>query len=373
MIIARYLSRKILFTTLAVTLILLMVVISGRLARYIGAAADGQLAVSLVIPVVFFRMPQLLELILPASLLLGIMLSLGELYETNEMTVMSATGISDKRVLGISLGAALFVAAVVMLFSFYVSPKGNQFVSNLVNAQGLKSELSGVAPETFYELQDQGGTVYAGHVDTERRGMESVFLFRPEPIRTEEFQRSDQDKPRQTIVFAERGYQEYRDQGGFYFVLENGIQFEGNPGDQDYILTRFEKYSQRLELPEQSESTMIEEQESMVISDLAARRDLKSRAEFHWRLSLPLVAIMMACIAVPLSRSSPRQGRYYLLLPAFLLYLLYLVALNAGKEAVGNGESGPATAIWLVHALVAGLAILLALWPRFRLILRRRS
>jgi len=365
MIIARYLLTKILFSTFAVSIVLTMVVMSGRLARYISAAAEGQLAVSLVLPVVFLRMPQLLELILPVSLLLGIMLSIGELYETNEMTVINATGVSHGRIMTIGMSASLFVALVVALFSFYISPKGNDYVGALVNAQGLKSELGNLAPDTFYDLKNQGGTVYAGSVDKERKGMEDVFVFRPEPVAIEGFEReADQDGlSRQTIIYASRGFQEYRDDGGFYFVLEEGVQFEGMPGQKDFIITEFDRYSQRLDKPDDTVNAVTTKEESTLITDLIGREDDASIAELHWRISLPVSVLILAAIGIPLSRSNPRQGRYYLLIPALILFLIYMVMLNTGKEAVANGEGSPFAEIWSVHLVLFSIALCCYFWP----------
>lgn len=381
MIIARYLSTKILFSTLAVAVVLTMVVMSSRLARYISAAAEGTLAVSLVLPVVFFRMPQLLELILPVSLLLGIMLSVGELYETNEMTAISTSGVSHGRVMLIGLGASVFVALVVALFSFYISPKGNDFVANLVSAQGLKSELNNLAPDTFYDLKNQGGTFYAGSVDNERTGMEDVFVFRSTPLLSEDLvsgtaqpdQTEDQDQDRQTIIYSSRGYQEYREDGGFYFVLEDGVQFEGSPGQKNYVVTEFERYSQRIDVPEDMKNSVVKsEYESMSLSQLIGLDGDEPRAELHWRLSLPISVIVLAAIGLPLSRSNPRQGRYYLLLPALVLFLVYMVMLNAGKEAIASGEGSPFMQIWLVHICLFAIAAVFHSWPTIRLSVYRR-
>ena len=377
MIIARYLSTRILFTTLAVSVVLTMVVMSGRLARYISAAAEGQLAVSLVLPVVFLRMPQLLELILPVSLLLGIMLSIGELYESNEMTVIHATGVSHGRIMTIGITASVFVALVVALFSFYISPKGNDYVGALVNAQGLKSELSNLAPDTFYDLKNQGGTVYAGSVDKERKGMENVFIFRPEPVAIEGFERDQTvrngDRSRQTIIYASKGFQEYREDGGFYFVLEKGVQFEGIPGQKDFIITEFDRYSQRLDKPDDSVNAVTTLEESSLITDLLKRDDAASVAELHWRLSLPVSVLVLAAIGIPLSRSNPRQGRYYLLIPALILFLVYMVMLNAGKESIANGEGGPLAEIWSIHLCLVGLAALCYFWPQLQAKLSRAA
>lgn len=365
MIIARYLSTKILFSTLAVSIVLSLVVMSGRLARYISAAADGQLAISLIFPVVFFRMPQLLEIILPVSVLLGILMSMGELNDNNEMTVIKATGMSEGRIMAIGMCSALFVAFVVALFSFYVSPKGNAYVTQLVNAQGLKSELSQLSPNTFYELKNEGGTVYAGAVDSERRGMSDVFVFRPEPI-SGAIGSSRSSAPRQTIIYASHGYQEYRDEGGFYFVMEDGVQFEGLPGQHDFLVTEFERYSQRIEEPDDQVSALTTEQELRTVAQLIGQTDQESIAELHWRLSLPVSVLLMAAIAFPLSRSNPRQSRYYLLIPSLIMFLLYMVALNTGKEALANGEGNAFSDIWSVHLVVFVLTLVIYFWPAFR-------
>lgn len=342
---------------------------SGRLARYISAAADGQLAISLIFPVVFFRMPQLLEIILPVSVLLGILMSIGELNDNNEMTVIKATGMSEGRIMTIGMGAALFVAFVVALFSFYVSPKGNAYVTQLVNAQGLKSELSQLSPNTFYELKNEGGTVYAGAVDSERRGMSDVFVFRPQPISGAIGSSSssfNSSVPRQTIIYASRGYQEYREEGGFYFVMEDGVQFEGLPGQHDFLVTEFDRYSQRIEEPEDEVSALTTEQELRTIVQLIGQADQESIAELHWRLSLPVSVLLMAAIAFPLSRSNPRQSRYYLLIPSLIMFLLYMVALNTGKEALARGEGTALSDIWSVHMVVLVLTLVIYFWPTLR-------
>jgi lipopolysaccharide export system permease protein len=355
MIIARYLNRQILLTTLAITLVLLLVVVSGRLANYIAQAAEGRLAATLLFPVVVFRMPQFLELILPASLLLGIIVSLGHLYETNEMTVMSATGVSQWRVLRITLIAASLLTVIVAMFSFYLSPKGYAYVNRLIEAQGLQSELGSLAPETFYELENRGGTIYAGEVSSDRDSMSDVFVFRPES------DEAGEGATVQTIIHAQKGYQEYNDNGAYYFVLEDGVRYEGMPGQADFTITQFDRYSQKIERPSAALES-IGNLETATISQLLASSGSEVTAELHWRISLPVMTMLLAFLAVPLSRSSPRQGRYLKLLPGLIFYLVYVVLINAGRDAVSNDEIDPLVAIWGCHLLVFLIALTLFSW-----------
>lgn len=353
MIIARYLNRQILFTTLAITLVLLLVVVSGRLAAYIAEAAEGRLAATLLFPVVVFRMPQFLELILPASLLLGIMISLGHLYETNEMTVMSATGVSQWRILRIALAAASFVALVVAMFSFYLSPKGYAYVDGLVEAQGLQSELGNLAPQTFYELENRGGTLYAGQVSSDRDSMSDVFVFRPE---------SEDEASVQTLIHAQKGFQEYNPNGAYYFVLEEGVRYEGMPGSPEFAVTHFERYSQRIEEPTTALGGRSDNLETATLSDLFELEGSEAISEMHWRISLPVMTFLLAMLAVPMSRSNPRQGRYFKLVPGLLIYLVYVVLLNTGRDRVSQGELSPWLGFWTFHGFVFLMALLMLSW-----------
>ena len=363
MIIARYLNRQILFATLAITLVLLMVVVSGRLAAYISQAAEGRIAGSLLFPVIAFRIPQFLELILPASLLLGVLVSLGHLYETSEMVVMNATGISQWRILRITSVAACLVALVVAVFSFYLSPKGYIYVDELIEAQGLQSELGDLAPQTFYELSNHGGTMYAGSVSADRDSMSDVFMFRPQL----------EEEGVQTIIHAKKGYQEFNENGAYYFVLEDGIRYEGLPGSADFTVTIFDRYSQKIDSPTKALGGTSDSLESETLTGLLNLSDTAASAELHWRLSLPVMTFLLAVLAVPMSRSSPRRGRYVKFVPGLLFYLLYMVLISAGRDAVSQGELHPLVGIWAFHFSVLAFALILLNWDRIRLLFNSKQ
>ena len=111
MIITRYISRQVLQTTSAITLILVIVVAVGRLLNYLAQASKGLVDPNLLLEVMAWRMPDFLQLVLPLALLLGILLALGRLYADSEMTVMTATGMGPLQLLRIVMVSSLLVAA----------------------------------------------------------------------------------------------------------------------------------------------------------------------------------------------------------------------------------------------------------------------
>lgn len=351
MIIARYLARDILLTTFAITLVLLLVVFSGRLSSYIADAATGRLAADLVFPILLARIPEYLELVLPLAIFLGILLAMGQRRESNELVAMTACGVGPGRLLSVTLSCGCFVALIVALFTFFVTPRGGAYVNELISAQGLQSELSNVTPGRFYDMDNGRRTLYTRELSEDREVMHQVFL-------------SGSQGETQNLVLAERATQEYADNGGFYFVLENGRRFEGNPGQADFRITDFERYYQLLPDPEPANQKVAEEG-TLMLGQLFERDSLAGRAELGWRLSLPVMVLLLALMAQPLSRAGPRQSRFVGLLPAVGLYLLYYLALNAVREEIHKGDQEATSYIGL-HLGFLALGLVLYSWPALR-------
>jgi lipopolysaccharide export system permease protein len=358
MILERYLAREILSTTFAITVVLIVVVMSGRLSSYIADAAAGKLAANLVFPVLLARLPEYLELVLPLSLFLGVLISLIQLHQSSELTVMYATGFGQSGVIRVVVVCALFVALVVALFSFYVSPRGGLYVNYLIANQGLQNELSVVTPGKFYQLDESGGTIYAADISEDRSLMSEVLLSRVA---------NDDGSNFPALILADRGYPEWSDYGGYYFVLETGLRYEGVPGRPDYRVTEFDRYKQLLPEPE-IENTKRAEEQTLLIHQLFGTDSPARLAEINWRLSMPVLVLVLALLAQPLSSASVRRGGPYArVFPGVMLYVIYLISLNAARDEIATGSASNVATIWLVHLGFLLLFAGMILYPRWRL------
>ena len=65
-------------------------------------------------------------------------------------------------------------------------------------------------------------------------------------------------------------------------------------------------------------------------------------------------------IALALSRTDARRGRYARLGPALLIFLLYFLALTQSRSHIESG--GGLGLLITTHLLFAGLAILMLFW-----------
>ena len=364
MIIFRYFCREILSATFAVCIVLLMVLVSGRFVKYLANAVSGNLEPGVIFAVIGYRIPGFLELTLPLAFFLAILLSFGRLYIENEMSVLKACGVSEGQLLGYTGVVAVALALVVGWLSLSVSPAGVAKAETIFAAQEEKTELDKLTPKKFYGLRGAKGVTYAEAVNQQQE-LEDVFLA----VTAGSAETFDS---RLVIVVAERGRQQKNEDGSDrYLVLDKGYRVEGVPGKNEYQITHFEEYGTRLEAPEKIEENL--EINAMPTSELLGSTDIKRQAALQWRLSIPLMVLIVTLLAVPLSRTDPRQGRYAKLLPAVMLYFAYLVMLNAMRGALESGSVPIGVTLLPVHLLFLLIALVLLGWDNLKRVLFSRA
>ncbi|MDX1497381.1 MAG: LptF/LptG family permease, partial [Salinisphaeraceae bacterium] len=80
---------------------------------------------------------------------------------------------------------------------------------------------------------------------------------------------------------------------------------------------------------------------------------LKDQVELHARFSVIVMVLLLGLLAVPLSQTRPREGRYGRLVFALVVYLIYSNALTVGRVEADNAEVTVGVGIWSIHAVVA--------------------
>lgn len=355
MILFRYLTREILLTMLAVAFTLLVIVISSRLVAYLGSAASGDLPAGLVFSVILFRIPGFLELILPLAFFISVLLALGRLYVDSEMVVISACGISPLRLCGIVLAPALLVALLVAFISLVVSPYSTLLVQKMLNDAGNASGIESLGAGRFRVInQGRGRVTYIDRTNAQTGEMLGVFA-------ADRYTEND-GSSRQVILVAERGHTETdAESSSRFLILQNGTRYLGQPGDAQFQVMDFAKLGQEME--QQNSRPLYRKQDTLTTAELFRSRRSDSKATLQWRFSLGILVVISTLTAVALARTDHRRGRYGKLFPAFLLFMLYIVLLNAARAAVGNQHIPVNVGLWWVHVLFALLGFVFLVGP----------
>lgn len=324
----------------AVSGILLVIIMSGRFVAYLAKAASGDLSADVLLQIMALRLPGFLELILPLGLFLGVLLGYGRLYLDSEMAVLYASGVSQRRLICYAMGPAGLTAAIVAVLSLYVTPLAAEKIETIWQQQEARPEIERITPGRF-QVHNDGRVTYVETVSEDGR-LRQVFMA----------QRGNKEGSLVALL-SDRGQKVVMD-GEQFLLLEDGRRYEGQPGRFDYIDTRFLQYGLKIKNNVLREETT--EIEAVPTLELFNQSTREAAAQLHWRLGLPLLAIIVTLIAVPLSRVNPRQGRYARLVPSILIYLLYLTVLSSIRSKVEDGAVDESQ-LWVVHGAFLLLAI----------------
>lgn len=345
MVIDRYILREILTTLLVVLFVLLVVFLSNRLVRFLADASVGDLANELVLTLLGMKTLSSLVIILPLGLFMAILLGLSRLYKDSEMVALTACGVSVRRLYRSVIVLALAVAAAVAAVSFYGAPWAEEESYRLRDAQESRSLLSGAGAGRFAEPAGGDGVLYFERLSTDGGLMHDVFI--QQRGRTGE------------VVLSARSGRRWQDAAGAqYLLLIDGYRYEGEPGAGAFRITRFEQHAVRIEARDIVPA--LRKQRARPTRELIGAADAEAVAELQWRISMPLSVLCLALLAVPLSRTSPRQGKYAKLFVAVLIYLIYSNLLGVSNTWVARGRLAPEAGMWWVH-----LVMLLGTWGLF--------
>lgn len=350
LIVFRYLTREILLTMSAVAGVLLLVIMGSRFIRYFTDAAQGELPLSALGTLMLYHMPSFLELVLPLSFFLAILLAYGQLYLNSEITVLVACGMSPNRLLRVTLLPALFIAILVGLCSLWLTPAGAAHNERLIDEQASQLDFSLLTPGRFQDFGD-GRTAYTQALNDDRSRMEGVFIS--------EQPNGKDGRTQQIVTRAEGGYQIVdEDTGSRFLVLTNGERYSVDPGSAAAQRLTFGSYAVRLAVDDSGE--IDDDSELMSTPALIADGGDDAIAQLQWRISMPLMIPILTLLALPLSRVNPRQGRFAKLLPAIFLHISYLSLLLAAQDAISRGSLPASVGMWPIHAvyLILGLFLI---------------
>ena len=239
MILYRYFASQIFLTMFSVAGVVLAVATAWRFSGYLDEAAQGLLTQDILFLIIAYRLPGFLELVIPISFFLSIMLVYGRLWADSEMVVLQACGFSDRRLLMTTLVLALLVMLLTAFVTLYLKPMGDARVEDLFNDQRSMTEFDTLVPGRFQTLRTGKRVTYTEELGDDGE-LDTVFIS--------EFRTTGFQKPKEVVtVIAESGHSASDENGDRFLVLRNGKRFSGTPGRSDYQVVEYEEYGQLIE------------------------------------------------------------------------------------------------------------------------------
>ena len=344
----RYIFREVAVTCLAVTVVLLVILLSNQLARVLSQAAANDFPREVVFALIGLTSVAYLTVVVPVGFFLAIMLGLGRLYHESEMAAIQSCGVGPVglfRPIGV-LGVA--IVALLVWLSFWAIP-GAAARAQEIRVEALReAQFGALEPGRFRTFGGGNIVFYAEGVD-DNHVLHNVNVF---VDRTEE----PGNEGKMEIWVATRAEQQGAGQADQTFILYDGRRYEGVPGSGEFRVIQFAEGGIPIRLGELTNAKS--KSELKLTRDLLQSSDPSDVAELQARISSPILALVLMMLAVPLARLRPRQGRFARIGIAILAYFLYSLLLDTARAWVENGVVPTFIGIWWVHAI----ALCIGMW-----------
>lgn len=342
MIFRRALQREFSYAAAAVFVALFAILITTVLIRLLGQAAGGSVPADAVVALIGFGALTELPIVLTLTLFVAVLLSLSRSYRDSEMVVWFASGVPLTAwiapVLRFAIPLVLVIAGVTLFLGPWAQLKNAEYRDQLDS----RDDTTRVAPGVFRESAGARRVFFVEVGAGEDGRVRNVFV-------------SEESDGKLTVIAAAEGSIHNDDDGNRYVVLEKGRRYDGKPGTPEYRVMSFERYQVQIE--SRQVVTPPSKTRTRPTLQLLENPDARNLAELAGRIGIPLAALLLALLAIPLSFVNPRAGRTNNLLLALFTYLIYSNVISVSQAWVAQGRLRFDVALLLPHLLVVALIV----------------
>ena len=375
-IVSRYVLREVssffLISLLAFTGLLLTV----KMLRLTSLIVNRGVELSQIASVFLAIVPTFLEIALPMSTLLGVMLAFARLCGDSELVVMRASGISILRFL-VPVGLfAVVVASSGLFVSCVLRPWGFSTLSTTLFDIARSKSTSGLTEGIFNKLGQL--TLYAEKIDYRTGELSRVIVD------------DRRDETQRKIVVAKRGrIVGDREAQSISLLLGEGIAHESlaDKYSRTYFVSNsltvkpselreeVKKGAVARELPgPQLLETVAYYKDLLwnstqdpieVYGESVSRKDLlkkfrRAKIEYQQRISLPYASFVMAFIGMALGVMSPRTqrtwGAGFAATLGLIVFIAYYSIFSIGLTLADKGALQIWIALWAPNVLTSAIA-----------------
>ncbi len=351
MIFKRALRQELNFTTGVVFMVLVTLVLTNLMIRVLGNAASGSANPKDALVLIGLGMINYLPILLTASVFVAILMVLTRWYKDSEMVIWQSAGISLLKILRPILNFTAPIAVAIAVLSIFASPWASEKSATIKQRFQQRDDISMLAPGQFRESSGNNRVFFIESMNPETDVIKNVFV-------------TDFGKERQLVAVAKEGFIQNTAAGEKQLILATGRRYEGTPGNTDFRITEFDKYTVKLE--DKVVDPIINGPRTLPVWVLIQDLNKAHLGEILWRVGLPLMAFVFAIIAIPLSYMDPRRGRYTALIMAVLLYFTYSNLLKLMQAWVSTGKLSFSIGWWLLHVVIALIGLTLIIYRQNR-------
>lgn len=345
MVFSRAIVAELSNTAGAVFTVLFSIIFSVALVRILGQAAGGTVDSQAVFAIVALTALTTLPTVLALTIFIAVLLTVSRSFRDSEMVVWFASGRSLLAWIGPVLRFSAPVVLLIAVLALAITPWANEQIAESRQRFAQRDDVSRVAPGRFIESAGAQRVFFVESVDLNGATVRNLFV-------------SHRSQGREGVIVAAEGVIEVQPNGDRYLVLLQGRRYEGVPGQAQYRMLEFDRYAIRLDTRPDTPLAELGAK-ARPTQRLLAEPTPVHNGELLWRVGLPVAALMLALLAIPLGYVNPRIGRSANLIVAVLAFLLYHNGMSIVQAWVQQERLSFAVGVGLMHVFAAAVVVLL--------------
>jgi lipopolysaccharide export system permease protein len=361
LIINRYITREIAWPSVFIGALLTLLFVGYSATRHLAEAAQVGMPYADVFHLIGYETLIAVEMLFPMALFLAVVIGIGRMHADHEVIALYNAGMSEFRILKIVARFSLLVAIIVGVLSIYVRPWAYEYIYQMKAQSKDNFDLDNIKAEHFYSIdkdEDNSFVIYAGSVEPRQNRLNNVFF-------------STKNQQRTQVIRAEHAIRPETQPGKpRELIFHHGYSYDMDQRKPIDVVLHFSTLTLPIGEVDNSVGYKAKSAHTMALRQSSQPKDL---AEFQWRLTRPLATLLLGTLAVPLSRTKPRQGRYSKAVWAIVLYALYFNLTGIAKSWVKDGAVGAIPGLWWPEALLLFAVFVMMGWPYLQLMRRKRQ
>ena len=356
--IEKYIVREIINPFAIVVFVLVGFFACFSSARYLAKAVTETLGVSIMLKLILLKTLIALEVLLPIAFYASVFIGLSRLHRDQEIIALHAGGVGAYRIVNAVLILAVPIAMIIGTLSIFGRPWAYETSYILSASANAELNTDRFQAGRFYGNEDSGRVIYVKEKEPSNDQMQKVFQYRNKDGSSE-------------IIMAREAYRQRPVSNELPELhLRDGIMYQLKNKDTMDSTDSIVHFSKLVLYLNEDVDALDYKRKATATSVLLKSDRPADIAELEWRLSRPIATILLALVAIPLSRSSPRQGRGGKIFSATLVFAVYYNLTGLAQTWVEQGLVDRFPGVWWLHGLMFLLVARLLL-PEFREYLSR--
>ncbi|MDC1074092.1 LptF/LptG family permease [Gammaproteobacteria bacterium] len=324
-ILSKSLNMEVFKSSSSVLLIFFLLVVGSRIVGYFEQAAEGNLDPAIIMSVVALRFPDFITLLIPLSFFLGVLISISRIYADREIYGFFSVGLAPFDLIKFLAPQALLYFLLTLILSLYVAPYTKALSQEILKIDSFEEQLESIKSDEIVSLND-GGFIYIQNTDNLLTGVKAL----------------KQNQENSFFVIADELYTN-ESKELIKLNFNNGSFYSGVFSDSSKLQSNFNEF--KLDIKKKKNLT-----NDMSLTKLFDFSSDSNTASFQWNVSVPITILILLFIGVYISEVKPRQGRFSVILPGMLLYVMYLSLLILGREYIVDNPK-TSFGLWYVHLI----------------------